>query len=316
MTEDAEEYANYTPTIRYNADITRMTPSKKRVARKLEFGDDATPERKGLQRQGTWKRVWEQGKQVAKWQVLTIIARLILCWLLELLVDQLKAILQHIVNTYTLLSFLQNFLVDPLFLFFFPVWKFLRPSLLPFFTAIKDVCTPIYRYLRPLLEECVDFLRPFYSYASKVYFTRPTPIHPSDPYICGIPSTNRIGTLLQVVHRTHIQFVGRLCFSLLLALCLLVEISRLFRHVVHQYLVAHRSSIMGIHQILLGTHMDCTFQVSGCTLVTALASSQCHWNEYWKPLFQSLPTSIHQNMAGLCIVVEHLTHHRRASNPC
>lgn len=66
------------------------------------FGDGSGPTKSTLKDNAT--KVWLKAKQVAKWQIMSIAVRILLCYLLELFVDHLKRVLQFIVIVRSKLS--------------------------------------------------------------------------------------------------------------------------------------------------------------------------------------------------------------------
>eukprot|EP01122_Echinamoeba_exundans_P013310 TRINITY_DN5792_c0_g1_i3.p1 TRINITY_DN5792_c0_g1~~TRINITY_DN5792_c0_g1_i3.p1 ORF type:complete len:764 (+),score=100.74 TRINITY_DN5792_c0_g1_i3:77-2368(+) len=138
---------------------------------RLSDSEDSTSSSTGTYQQGDQPKskikenamkVWLKAKQVAKWQILSIAVRILLCYLLELFVENLKRVLHFIVITYTPYEIFL-LLFQPLRWILSPIWPLLGPIITPIFSWLVAVVAPIAEYMAPIFAFLWTFIEPIVS---------------------------------------------------------------------------------------------------------------------------------------------------------
>lgn len=139
------------------------TPNGTPVKRKLrnDFDDEEKPEI--VKEESGFSKVYANAKRIAKWQIMSILARILLCYLLELFMDQLKRILQLVFITYSPLDVIQIVIIEPLKLFLQPLYPFFEPL----FTYLSDKMNQL---MLPFYNLASYILSIFYPLLSKLYW--------------------------------------------------------------------------------------------------------------------------------------------------
>lgn len=129
---------------------------------------DKEPPEGGSTKESGFKKAFSNAKRIAKWQILSIAARILLCYLLELFADQLKRILQIIFITYSPLDFIWVVIIEPLKLFLQPLYPFFEPIISRLYMWGELLITPLFNMLynfglllQPIFSALYWILYPF-----------------------------------------------------------------------------------------------------------------------------------------------------------